>query len=69
MKAFETWTQSGRRFLAIPQEYPARVFVVDEFGNNFGAWYSVASFRKALREKGFCGIDSLGTVVLSFHCG
>ena len=43
-KAFETWTSGGLRFLAWPID--TGVAVMDENGNNYGAWMGSKSFRK-----------------------
>jgi hypothetical protein len=47
-KAFETWVHDKTRFLAVPSYEGGNVFVLDEHGNNFGAWYSAEGFRRAL---------------------
>lgn len=50
-KAFETWTRKGKRFLAIPRGDGEAAIVLDELGNNYGAWYSAQSFRRAAAGK------------------
>ena len=49
MKAFETWTYSGLRFLAFPGG--AGVLVMDEMGRNYGGWMTVSSFRERQTAK------------------
>lgn len=42
-KAFETFRIGSVRYLAFPA--PGGVMVCDDDGNNYGAYYSVESFR------------------------
>lgn len=41
---FDTWTHKGMRYLAVPCD--AGVSVVDQYGQNYGAWMDLAKFRK-----------------------
>jgi hypothetical protein len=47
-KAFCTWTEAGVRYIAFPNH--GNVSVVDEYGNNHGAWMTVEAFRRRDRE-------------------
>ena len=49
MKAFETFTIAGVKFLAIPDEGKNRVYIIDEEGNSYGAWMGSATFKKLLK--------------------
>jgi hypothetical protein len=43
MNAFATWTYQGTRYLAIPNGHGFHV--IDEAGNNYGAWMTPDRFR------------------------
>lgn len=54
---FATWTFKGVRFLGVTKE--DNVHVIDEHGNNYGAWLSVERFRARQSE----GVAIYGTNV------
>lgn len=43
-KIFQTWTYKGTKFLAFP--HGIGIMVIDEFGNNYGAWQKLSNFKK-----------------------
>ena len=59
MKAFETWMHAGKRFLAVNCDQG--VHIITETGENYGTWYSVASFRSRKAE----AIEVLGIATLT----
>jgi len=42
---FETWTYKGTRFIGFKSPGNPNVHILDEHGNNYGGWMSVARFR------------------------
>lgn len=48
MSAFTTWTFGGVQFIAIPCDRD--VSIIDENGENYGAWSSIDSFRARQRK-------------------
>jgi hypothetical protein len=56
--AFSTWNFKGVEFIAIPSD---RAFhIMDEQGNNYGAWMDVDGFRKRQRIQNNMAIQPLG---------
>lgn len=47
-KKFVTWTHGGVKFLAVVRG--SNVVVINEYGQGFGAWMSVYSFRDMQRR-------------------
>ena len=48
MKVFETWKHRGVQYLAI---FNGTGFVIiDDVGNNYGAWINIENFKKGQRE-------------------
>jgi len=60
--SFETWMHAGKRYLAIPHD--RGVSIITEKGENYGTWYSVASFRSRKPEE----VEVLGQAFLSVRC-
>jgi tetrahydromethanopterin S-methyltransferase subunit H len=47
---FATWKFAGKQYLAAPAS--GGFHVIDEEGNNYGAWMCLQEFRKRQREGG-----------------
>jgi hypothetical protein len=45
-KAFETWKYKGVRFLAFGINDNGNIGIIDEYGTNYGGWFSSEEFRK-----------------------
>ena len=59
MKTFEAWTCKGTEYLAVQNRDGDGWHIVDEKGENFGAWMTVAIFRKLQAKddpNGFLGM-------------
>lgn len=48
-QAFYTWIFAGTRFLAVPRG--SEFHVCDSLGRNYGAWQSIATFRRRQRKR------------------
>lgn len=66
LPVFVTWTFKGLQFIAVPDDHnPATsVRVLDANGVNYGAWYSVKSFRTRQR---LGTVDRVGTAALQVY--
>jgi hypothetical protein len=47
---FTVWRFVGKQYLAAPA--PNGVHIIDEEGNNYGAWMDIERFRERQREGG-----------------
>ena len=61
VKAFQPFRFRSRQYLAFPVD--RNVMIMDEYGNNFGSWYSIDSFKKHF-AKG--GAEPVGKIKLSY---
>lgn len=49
-KTFETFRVRGKRFLAIPKNMNGEVAIMDDEGNNYGAWQESVHFSDKYRK-------------------
>jgi hypothetical protein len=67
MTTFTTWTFSGIRFLAAPIDR-GNVHIIDEHGNNYGAWMEVQKFRDKQQAGIIADWQALGKAKVQIVC-